>query len=827
MNDIKDKYDYIGEFHQGVAIVVKDDKYGAVLVGGHEIIPTTYDYISTFKDGYAQAIRKGECRTLDLSGRECKRYNDKLIGISSKYDEIREFKDGYACVKLNGLWGAIDTQGNEIFEPQFYYLSDFISGVAKFKKENDRVCNSWGYVHASGFCSESNMYEPIIEEDGNIVVKKLITSGEETFMLNDRVLTSYIYSKEETVRINYRGQLVVKNDNAKVTLPEGFILARDFSCGLACVLDSTGYWGYVNLDGKIIIPQEYKETQGFYENRAFVCDKNDNWRLISTNGTIIKTFDNISFPFPFEKGYSIARTNDNKYVILDLNGNEVSSHFDGSISHTDKSNEFEINCNGLKGYYNVTTKLFIEPRFEKILEVHNDYVKIEVQNIGEVFTDFAGRAFIELSPRIYVPDWCLGAKPLTDEIYLGISKDKKYGLIDSKGETICEPVIEDISEVDGDIVVIERFCKKKAYISSDGTFKYGLYDIRRQVLIPADYDTRPELKDGYYLISKNGLFGILDLYGHQILKPEWKSITAIVGGYVVCKIVKENSWTEKENYGLVDLCGNFIIEPDYNEIVILGPSLYKARCGERWTIYDENGKLTKESFDEVSLDGDTYIVKSYGRDGRLNERGKKIVKAEDGTYVELPSKFRWGYDFNDGVARVEVFSFDGRGVQYQNHVDTSFNIVISDNDSIVTIDEGVDYVYECNQYGIYTYVSGDKYGLLSPEGKILVKAGYDEIRTISESLYIASILEEDRYNMKRGVIDVNGNVIIDFQYYYLEPFYGRVVHSHISPDINIKLKDIEIPEKIEYLLIYNYGLGLVDLKGNVCIQPGHKDHMRT
>lgn len=38
MDNIKDKYDYIGEFHQGVAIVVKESLYGAILMGGHEII---------------------------------------------------------------------------------------------------------------------------------------------------------------------------------------------------------------------------------------------------------------------------------------------------------------------------------------------------------------------------------------------------------------------------------------------------------------------------------------------------------------------------------------------------------------------------------------------------------------------------------------------------------------------------------------------------------------------------------------------------------------------------------------------------------------------
>ena len=815
MAEIIDKYDHIGEFYQGVAIVVKDKLYGAVLTGGYEIVPPIYDYISPFKDGYAQAIRKGECRILDLSGRECKRYNDKLIAIPSKYDEVREFKDGYACVKLNGLWGAVDTQGNEIFAPQFYYLSDFVGGTAKYKKEKTNLSNSWGYVHASGFCSECNIAEPIIEDNGDLVIHR------------------WVGSRYERVRINIEGHLVVMNGTQKVTLPKEFIIARDFTCGLARVQDSTGYWGYVNLEGEIIIPLEYTEAQGFYENRAFVCDKNDNWRLISTTGTIIKTFDNISFPFPLEMGYSIARTNADKYVILDHNGNEVSQHFDGVVSHTDYSNQFKITDNGLEGFYNVTTKQYVEPRFEKIIEIHSDYVKIEVQNIGEVLADFNGRTFIGGTPRIYLPDWCLGAKSLTDEIYLGISRNKKYGLIDSKGETLCEPVIEDISEVDGDIVVITRYCRTKTYIYFDGTkkyggtFQYGLYDINRQVLIPADYDTRPKLKDGWYLISKNGLFGVLDLDGRQILKPEWKSITPFDDCFLVSRVVDDVDDYSK-HLGLVNKSGNFLIKPDYNEIVILAPGIYKAkRCG-LWTIYDKDGKLTEESFDEVTLDGDTFIVKSSGRDGCLYKRGKRTVMLEDGTYVELPSKYKWGYDFKDGVARVEAISSDNRCVQYQNYVDTSLNIVINDNDSIVTVDEGVDYIYERNRYHVYTYVSGNKYGLLSPEGKILVKAGYDYIRTISEDLYIASILDEDRYNMKSGVIDLNGNIIIDFQYYYLEPFYGRVLHSPISPNINIELKDIEIPEKIENLLIYNYGgFGLIDLEGNVCIPPGYSDIQKT
>ena len=68
MNNIKDKYEYVGEFHQGVAIIIKNDKYGAVMVGGKEIFSPIYHELSEFKDGYAVAKSNGEERVVNLSG---------------------------------------------------------------------------------------------------------------------------------------------------------------------------------------------------------------------------------------------------------------------------------------------------------------------------------------------------------------------------------------------------------------------------------------------------------------------------------------------------------------------------------------------------------------------------------------------------------------------------------------------------------------------------------------------------------------------------------------------------------------------------------------
>ena len=55
MNIFADKYDWIGEFNQGIAIFKKNGKFGAVLIGGKEIIPPVYDALSNFENGYATA----------------------------------------------------------------------------------------------------------------------------------------------------------------------------------------------------------------------------------------------------------------------------------------------------------------------------------------------------------------------------------------------------------------------------------------------------------------------------------------------------------------------------------------------------------------------------------------------------------------------------------------------------------------------------------------------------------------------------------------------------------------------------------------------------
>lgn len=816
---MNDKYDYISDFNQGVAIVVKNNLYGVILMGGNEIIAPSYDYISPFKDGYAQAIRKGECKILDLSGRECKQYEGKLIAIPAKYDSVRDFKNGYACVQLNGKWGAIDVDCNEIYEPQFYYLSDFIGGTAKYKSEYKPHVNSWGYLNTDGFCSECNMMEPEIESDGNLIIEREELS---------RNANGYVYinmvnnNPNRRVRINNKGQLLVKNGESMVALPKEFLIARNFDNGLAIVQDSTGYWGAVDVKGRIIIALQYISIKSFSENKVFAINKNGKLCLLSTNGSIIKEFATYSDGDSFRGGYAIVTAGD-KHGLINSNGTEILSPLDGYIHYTENPHEFKITTGflegGKQGLFVASTGLLVKPRFKRIIEVKKDCIKVEVDEIGDSFIDLSGRTYIEKDgKRITFPDWCIGVKPLLDNIYLGIADYGRRGLLDGSGETLCNPIFDNIGEIDNGIIPL-----KKSETINVGRWrnetkeitKYGSYNFKSKVFIPVEYDVCPEYTNGYYKITSKGFLGVLNEEGVVVLKPEWKQINSSNGYYVVSKIVKED-YSENEKFGLTNLNGDLILETKYKAISVLRNGLYKVRESNTWSIFNDEGRITKETYDEIDLEGNYIIVSQNGLTGRLNEHAEKVIKSDDGNYLILPSKFAWGYDFKDGIAKVIINGCE-------NFVDKSFDIVIISENQIIPIDKSIDHLVSKDKNGNYIFVKDKKYGIINHSGKTIIEAKYQYLSHLAEELYIAGIIKEGDHKNTYGIIDIDDKTILTFEYSTIKPYGGKIPRSFWSWDNEYVTEHVEMPEEVNLWYIQKNGYGLIDRKGNVCIQPIYED----
>jgi hypothetical protein len=366
-----------------------------------------------------------------------------------------------------------------------------------------------------------------------------------------------------------------------------------------------------------------------------------------------------------------------------------------------------------------STGLLIKPRFNKIIEIKKDCVKVEVDEVGESLIDLSGNIFVEQDDkRITFPDWCIGVKKINDNIFLGITDNGRWGLLDGSGDTLCKPTFDNIGEVDNDIIPLiktETITVGGWRKETKEITKYGLYNINSKVSIPVEYDVCPEYSNGYYKITSKGLLGIINGMGAIVLKPEWKQIHLSNGYYIVSKIVKED-YSEIERFGLITLSGNIILETKYKAISVLREGLYKVKENyNSWSIFNDEGRLTKETYDEINLEGDYIIVSKTGLSGRLNEHAEKIIKLDNGNDLILPSKFAWGYDFKNGIAKVLINGCE-------NFIDNSFNIVIVSENQTTPIDESIDYLVSKDKKGNYIFVQDDKYGIIDHSGKIIIEA---------------------------------------------------------------------------------------------------------
>lgn len=123
--EISAKYDHIGRFHNGVAVVELAYKKGLINVDGKELIKPEWETLSGFgADGI------GYCRKNNLVGLI---KIDGTILVEPSYQRIGDFKNGRAVTVKNGLKGLIDINGKVIIEPKYQHLSIEEGGLVRAK----------------------------------------------------------------------------------------------------------------------------------------------------------------------------------------------------------------------------------------------------------------------------------------------------------------------------------------------------------------------------------------------------------------------------------------------------------------------------------------------------------------------------------------------------------------------------------------------------------------------------------------------------------------------------------------------------------------------
>lgn len=254
---IKHKYNNARIFSEGLAAVSLIDKSGMEKFGfiddkGEVIIPLIYDEVSDFLEGNSK-IRIGyKLGIVNKTG---------VYILPVEYTEISKFSDDLLKAKKDNYWIIIDKTGNGIA----YYteIGELSEGLARVRSNN-----KCGYIDKTGKVVIPVEYKEISAFSDDLLKAEEDHKGWNRYHIIDKtgkIIAKYSWVGEFSeglarVRSGFEGYI---DKTGKVVIPLEYRIAEDFSGEFARVSkDDTWYsWGIIDKTGTPVLPFEYEENK--------------------------------------------------------------------------------------------------------------------------------------------------------------------------------------------------------------------------------------------------------------------------------------------------------------------------------------------------------------------------------------------------------------------------------------------------------------------------------------------------------------------------------------------------------------------------------------
>ena len=265
---IPPQFDRADDFHEGLALVQRNKKFGYVDHAGKVVIEERFDQATDFASDRAVVKIDNAWIVIDRVGRQI---------VPPQFSSIRPFREDRAVVTLKGKRGAIDPSGQMIIQPQFELMSDFSEGLAVVVVGKKR-----------GF----------VRRDGSMAIPP-----EFDFATSFRNGRARVSSGTEPNRgaglIDTTGRLVARHQSRPLA---------DFREGLAPFSDATGHFGFMDISGSVVIPPKYPSMVegGISEGLIAVAGPGGyRWGYIDFTGEfkIEPRFGNVR---PFQDGLAVV-----------------------------------------------------------------------------------------------------------------------------------------------------------------------------------------------------------------------------------------------------------------------------------------------------------------------------------------------------------------------------------------------------------------------------------------------------------------------------------------------------------------------------------------
>ena len=513
-----------GQDYKNVKRINGDNSWGYVDENGKEIIPLgVYEFLNPIdEENMILAKKNGKEGYIDIL---------QKVLIPFEYDDIGIFSDnGIAPAKKEGKWGGLDRKGNTIIpfiydELGYFYKSD----LAVIKKNG-----KYGFINGKG-----KIIIPLLYDNANQTMSDNVViasqKGKWAFFNNQgKQLTDFLYDEIKTDYVNddkedtyFKGGVVIAMKNNKpyflnrdlneIKTSEIYSNAEPFTDKGFSIVEKNEKFGIISNNGKVILPTIYVsiEHPQQYSNKLeiFAVKKNSTFQIFNSDFKPITNSDISDYSWiKFKENNKaidalILRNQKEKNGIINITDGHDLIPFQYDELNPIDYETFIVKKGNSFGVINNENKTLIPINYTEIYPTDEHFlVKNSKENLllDKKFKSVLKNKYQDLEPIFYDEDNKYIAK-----------KNGKYGIIDLKETNIAPFKYDEISNW-------VEYGPKAHFVTEN--HKKGLISYDDKKLNPTEFETLSYISDDYIIVSKAKKYGIVDIKNNIIIPINYDKV---------------------------------------------------------------------------------------------------------------------------------------------------------------------------------------------------------------------------------------------------------------------------------------------------------------
>jgi WG containing repeat len=256
-------------------------RWGIVVRGGSWIVPPTFAQVSALSEDLNGLFWAADSQNSSPRWQLMRADGTRLSG--DLFDHVQQLQPGQdrAVVQRGGRWGAINGRGEIAVELKFDWLGYFRDGWAPY-----RLAGREGRIDRDGNILSDGAVQPTIL-DPNVTLGAVV---DDKSLLIDKAGTTLLGTDHPKcpdgrhLRFEQGRWTIVTADERPA--PDIAFEYVHLACAAPSIVKHDGKWGFISIDGKLVVNRYFDHVNAFHEGIATASDAGL-WAVIGEDGSYL------------------------------------------------------------------------------------------------------------------------------------------------------------------------------------------------------------------------------------------------------------------------------------------------------------------------------------------------------------------------------------------------------------------------------------------------------------------------------------------------------------------------------------------------------------